>query len=94
MGVDALSQATHLQIDNTDLVLCVRSRWAAGCLLNTDGCFGPNDGSFGHTGWGGSLAFADPIRGLAMAYVMNRMGTTLRTDPRNTALIDAVHLCL
>jgi CubicO group peptidase (beta-lactamase class C family) len=94
VGVDALSQATHLQIDNTDLVLGVRSRWAAGFLLNTDGCFGPNDESFGHTGWGGSVAFADPSGGLSMAYVMNRMGTTLRTDPRNTALIDAVYLCL
>lgn len=94
VGVDTLSQATRLRIDNADLVLGARSRWAAGFLLNTDACFGPHDGSFGHTGWGGSLAFADPARGLSMAYVMNRMGTTLRTDPRNTALIDAVHLCL
>ena len=94
MGVDALSQATHLQIDNTDLVLGVRSRWAAGFLLNTNGCFGPNDESFGHTGWGGSVALADPSGGLSMAYVMNRMGTTLRTDPRNTALFNAVHLYL
>lgn len=91
LGADALAQATQLRVDNVDLVLGVPSRWAAGFLLSTEGCFGPNPEAFGHSGWGGSLAFADPRSGLSFAYVMNRMGTTLRGDPRNTALIEAAY---
>lgn len=94
VGAKALAQATQLRIDNVDLVLGVPSRWAAGFLLNTEGCFGPTPEAFGHSGWGGSLAFADPRAGLSFAYVMNRMGTTLRGDPRNTALIEAAYACL
>jgi hypothetical protein len=37
---------------------------------------------------------ADPEARLAMAYVMNHMGTTLAGDPRKQALIDAVYRCL
>lgn len=91
VGADALAQATRLRVDNVDLVLGVPSRWAAGFLLSTEGCFGPHPEAFGHSGWGGSLAFADPRSGLSFAYVMNRMGTTLRGDPRNTALIEAAY---
>jgi CubicO group peptidase (beta-lactamase class C family) len=53
--------------------------------------FGPNPAAFGHDGFGGSAACADPEAGLAMAYVMNRMGMNLADDPRKMALLDAVY---
>ncbi len=81
--------ATGVLIDNVDAVLGVRTRWASGFLRNVEGVYGPGDAAFGHSGWGGAFAFADPDRGLAMAYVMNRMGTDLVGDPRNVALIKA-----
>lgn len=46
-------------------------------------------GSYGHPGMGGSCAFAQPARDLALAYVMNRMATTLVGDARAQRLIDA-----
>jgi CubicO group peptidase (beta-lactamase class C family) len=46
--------------------------------------------AFGMPGSGGSLGFADPGRGLAYAYVTNRMGTSLTGDPRDVALRTAL----
>jgi CubicO group peptidase (beta-lactamase class C family) len=48
-------------------------------------------GSFGFPGAGGSLGFADPITGVAYAYVTNRMGTVLSGDPRDVALRSALY---
>jgi CubicO group peptidase (beta-lactamase class C family) len=56
--------------------------------------FGSNDRAFGHPGAGGSFAFGDPDRGVAFAYVMNRMGFRLNDDPREKALRDALYRCL
>ena len=89
-----LQRASEMQIEGVDAVLGVPARWANGFLLNTDGLYGPNAGTFGHSGWGGSFAFADPVSGIAVAYTMNRMGTDLVGDPRNKALIDSIYTSL
>ena len=56
--------------------------------------FGSSGRSYGHTGMGGSFGFSDPDSGLGYAYVMNRGGYSLPTDPRELALRDAVYRCL
>ena len=48
--------------------------------------FGTSARAFGHTGSGGSFAYADPDAGLGYAYVMNRAGYALPTDPREIAV--------
>lgn len=88
---ETLRQATSPQIEGVDAVLSIEARWGCGFLLNTNGLYGPNPESFGHSGWGGSFAFGDPSTGLGVAYTMNQMGTDLVGDPRNTALIEAVY---
>ena len=90
-GSGALAEATAPRIENVDLVLGLPVRWGAGFLLNSEGVYGPGATTFGHSGWGGSFAMADPAAGLAMSYTMNRMGTLLRDDPRAVALIAAVY---
>jgi len=46
-------------------------------------------GSYGHPGAGGSVAFAQPERELAFAYVMNRMAGNLANDQRAQRLLAA-----
>ena len=52
--------------------------------------FGSSTRAYGHTGTGGSFGFADPDRGLGYAYVMNRAGFSVPTDPRELALRSAL----
>lgn len=46
--------------------------------------------AYGTAGIGGSLGFADPETGIGYAYVTNRMGAALTSDPRERALRAAV----
>ncbi len=87
----AIAQATRVRIEGVDLVLNLFARWGAGFLVNSEQLYGPNPEAFGHSGWGGSFAFADPKAEIAMAYTMNQMSQLLRGDPRGVALIDAVY---
>lgn len=52
--------------------------------------FGSSDNAFGTPGFGGSFGFADPDTGVGFAYVMNRLGFHLWSDPREIALRKAV----
>jgi CubicO group peptidase (beta-lactamase class C family) len=89
LGADAIRAATALLIEGPDAVLGVEARWAAGFLRNIHGIYGDRETAYGHSGWGGSFAFADPDRQLGVSYVMNAMGHNLIGDPRGMALIKA-----
>ena len=91
---EGLANATRERHGDKDRVFTIYTRWAAGFLLNNRGMYGPNAGAFGHTGWGGSFAFADPETGIAMAYAMNLMAPNLMGDLRGKRLMDATFSCL
>jgi CubicO group peptidase (beta-lactamase class C family) len=83
------------RIVGQDLVLPYVLSWGAGLMRNPPNFFfGPGEGAFGHSGWGGSCAFADPERRLSGAYVMNRQDVHLIGDPRAGRLIDAAYASL
>jgi len=50
--------------------------------------------AFGHTGFGGSIAFADPGAHLSFAYVMNQMKADMGLAPSGQTLVDAVYRAL
>lgn len=88
---EVLAQALTEASCGADLVLGRPSRFGLGFqLTQPERPLGPGAASFGHFGAGGSLGFADPERGVAFAYVMNRGGPGWQ-DPRNRALIDALY---
>lgn len=86
------AQAARARITGQDLVLPYRIAWGAGFMRNEGlGIYGPGAESFGHSGWGGSCAFADPERRVSGAYVMNRQSVHLIGDPRAKRLIEAAY---
>ncbi len=89
-----LERATAVENEQDDLVLGLPMRWSRGFIRNTFGMYGPSDRAFGHSGFGGSYACADPDRDLAIAYTMNRMAANLASDPRGLRLLGAVHAAL
>jgi CubicO group peptidase (beta-lactamase class C family) len=92
---ETVEAATRERIRGQDLVLPFEISWAAGFMRNIPNLiYGPGEHSFGHSGWGGSCAFADPERGLSGAYVMNRQSPELIGDPRPVRLIQAAYACL
>jgi CubicO group peptidase (beta-lactamase class C family) len=88
-----LASATEEQASGADQVMVVPSRFSSGYMLptETNPMTGPN--SFGHTGRGGSLGFADPEHGIAFGYVMNHI-IGGPDDMRAASLVDAVRKSL
>ncbi|TDC24289.1 class A beta-lactamase-related serine hydrolase [Streptomyces sp. 8K308] len=93
LSPSALTSATEEQANGKDQVMLIPSRFSAGYMLPTESnpMIGPR--SFGHTGRGGSLAFADPEHGVAFGYAMNKI-ITGGDDVRAAVLVDAVRRSL
>lgn len=91
---DAFGALTLSRTKGEDRVLPFTLDFAAGIMRNNNLAFGPNPNAFGHAGWGGSCGMADPERGIAAAYVMNRQSNKLQDDPRARRLLAALYACL
>lgn len=90
-----IAEASRERIRGQDLVLPFVMSWGAGFMRNSAvKVWGPGEQTFGHSGWGGSCAFADPQTGLAGAYVMNKQSTDLIGDARAKRLIEAAYAAL
>jgi CubicO group peptidase (beta-lactamase class C family) len=88
---ETLERAVAEASCGVDRILSRPSRFGLGSqLTQPERPLGPNPGSFGHFGAGGSLGFGDPVAGIGFAYLMNRPGPRWQ-NPRNRALIDAVY---
>lgn len=93
ISAEGLAAALRPRFDGLDAVNQLPVRYAAGFRLN-DPAFGPQSSpdSFGHCGWGGSFAFADPGARLGFAFVTrNMLGFSDGIDPRRARLLQAVY---
>ncbi|WP_435188032.1 serine hydrolase domain-containing protein [Streptomyces sp. bgisy126] len=89
LAPETLASATEERASGEDLVMTVPSRFATGYMLPTDRTPMTGPAAFGHTGRGGSLAFADPEHGIAFGYVMNHI-VGGPDDVRAASLAEAV----
>ena len=90
--IRARASATVTPADEPDLCLVMPTTFGMGFM--THGMFTPyaGPGSFGHSGAGGSNAFAQPERQLAVGYVMNKMAANLAADARAQRITNAAAL--
>ncbi len=95
LSPDVVGAMRAERIRGQDLVLPFDLSWGAGMMRNSAYApYGPNPETFGHSGWGGACALADPDRGVGMAYVMNQQSAQLIGDVRAVRLIETAYACL
>ena len=87
-----VQRATEMQCEGPDCVIGQPLSIGLGFMLASTFPGPVGRRSFGHSGAGGSVAFADPDRGLTFAYVMNQMKLSMtHLDPRPEALVTATY---
>jgi CubicO group peptidase (beta-lactamase class C family) len=88
---EQIAAATDPQTTGPDQVLFFETKFGLGFMCSSP--FSPYGAAeaFGHSGAGGSMAFADPVNGIGFGYVMNRMLQNLAGDPRTTGLVKALY---
>lgn len=94
---EALAASTVECFDGTDAVVGVPARRAHGWTLNSGGgrvWWGPSARSFGHSGAGGSLGFADPDHAIGFGYTTTHLISTTGPEPRRDRLVEAVYASL
>jgi len=86
-----------------DAVVLVPTRWALGFAKSVDNRHLPvadregvllSEEAFGHSGFGGSIGFADPRARMSFGYAMNRQGIGLGINERGQSLVDSVYRAL
>lgn len=83
---ERIAKMSAIQIEQVDRVLFMPIPKSIGFMnggawaMGKPGVNGPRRTSFGHSGAGGSTAFADPETGLAIAVTLNQMQGTLQAE--------------
>ena len=88
-----IAAATALRFRGEDSGFGLPTAYGAGFRLE-DPLYGPNAqaGGFGHSGWGGSFAFANPTSRVGFGYVTNHMREfDDGIDKRRQRLVEAVY---
>ncbi|MBX3705299.1 MAG: beta-lactamase family protein [Pseudomonadales bacterium] len=96
LSAGAISRAVTPRFVGIDMNLGTDVRWGAAGFFgnNPRRWYGPNPVAFGHSGWGGSMGYADPQARLSVGYVLNQMDANLHGDPRSMRLVDALYRSL
>ena len=95
LSAETVARASEVLSDGPDCVIGQPLTIGLGFMLAPTFPPGVGPHTFGHSGAGGSVAFADPDRGLAFGYVMNQMKMSMTNlDPRAQHLVAATYKAL
>ncbi|WP_188194538.1 serine hydrolase domain-containing protein [Nonomuraea sp. SYSU D8015] len=86
-----LRDAMRTRVDGPDRVLYLDTAFGLGYMRPSITFLMPSRSAFGHSGLGGSIGLGDQERGLAMAYVMNKMANAVSGNLRGMRLVRAVY---
>jgi CubicO group peptidase (beta-lactamase class C family) len=91
-----LEEATRTWSVGPDMVLKSVTHFGLGFQLHHEQApIGVREGSFGHAGAGGSLAFYDPERDVAFCFAMNQMQEGVVTGGTSaTKIVRSIYECL
>jgi CubicO group peptidase (beta-lactamase class C family) len=94
LRAETVELVTKERASGKDEVIMVDMTYAFGFMLGR--AFGAANPprALGHAGAGGSLAFADPTRGVGFGYVMNDLRFDPAGDPRSEELVRALYRVL
>jgi len=98
-GPDSLQWMQTRLVNGLDKTILMDTAFSVGFMLDPVGrdgrktrhLFGPSLPAFGHPGAGGSMAFADPVRKIGFAYLMNQMEIGVLPTHRAQNLVNAVY---
>tara|TARA_Y200000002_G_scaffold373144_1_gene371829 strand:+ start:24277 stop:25377 length:1101 start_codon:yes stop_codon:yes gene_type:complete len=89
---NTLKKILNVESKKMDFVLRVPIKWSsAGFILDGGKLFGKSKNAFGHTGSGGSVAFADPDANLSFSYTPSLLSENLMFDNRAMELIEKTY---
>lgn len=89
-----LGDAMRTRVNGPDRILFLDTAFGLGYMRPSLTFPMPSETAFGHSGMGGSIGLGDPERGLAVAYVMNKMANALSGNLRGIRLVEAVYSSL
>lgn len=95
LSPSALAAASTVQtpVNEPDKCLIMPTSFAMGYMAHSVFTQYAGPGSFGHPGFGGSVAFLQPEREMAFGYAMNTLAANLAGDTRAQKIIDAAARC-
>jgi len=93
LSASNLQQATAIRFKGVDPTFDTETCFSAGFRMQDPHyAHRASPGTFGHSGWGGAIGFADPEASLGFAYVTNYLlGFDDGIDPRRQRMINAVY---
>lgn len=95
VSAERVEQMSAIQVSSLDRVLLSAQPksigfFNGGPVDGVAGAMGPRRSAFGHPGAGGSIAFADPEVGLAVAVTINKMQLSLAAEGPTQQICDLV----